>query len=463
MSTVYPHWASRIHDAADASARRNLLRAAMSDRVGALGDGPATRQTTWAIATLQFLLGNRDAAVSEARQLVKLTNASDATDGEAREARGLLEGMGEKAPPREVRQPPARSDVQPRADRPQREARPRQEAPERSDAADGVRRAREAALAGQHEEALRLLKGRRSPGETALRWWVQLEAARSGPVEERDRRLAELDSDLRRTLDLPLPGTAAAATEPKRARKAEPSAAPAEPRPPRAERPKTAPAELDVALVAAVASGDTAAIQAAFAPYQRAWRALSAVEDQIETLPVAGVANLLDIALAATPGRFPEATTVAVRLACRDAACAEALASGRWAERLGGPGVDMLVAVVRAATANGVRVGRILKGATKREREAQPALEALEPRLDGLWRALVSKGESKGELWSLHAASAEVRAAAPLLLSEARLRVVAIAIDPDLASWWASLGGPEAIGWSGDEGDAVGSAFGAWT
>ncbi|MCA9567921.1 MAG: hypothetical protein KC656_08765, partial [Myxococcales bacterium] len=55
----------------------------------------------------------------------------------------------------------------------------------------------------------------------------------------------------------------------------------------------------------------------------------------------------------------------------------------------------------------------------------------------------------------------EGRAAVPQLLLEEKDRVVVLPVDPELMSWYASLDGPEAIGWMGDEGDAVGAALGA--
>jgi hypothetical protein len=106
---------------------------------------------------------------------------------------------------------------------------------------------------------------------------------------------------------------------------------------------------------------------------------------------------------------------------------------------------------------------RVLRGTTRREKEKQPVLETLGDALDGLWRLLVRKGEVRGEVWYLGSLSPEGRAGVPQLLLDEHQRAVVIPVEPDLLSWYGELGGPEAIGWTGDEAEALRQAVASWS
>lgn len=158
--------------------------------------------------------------------------------------------------------------------------------------------------------------------------------------------------------------------------------------------------------------------------------------------------------------RVPEATTLALRVAATQGGpTATVLAEGSAAERFGGPGITDVIAVVAGAIGAGWSLRRAFRGTTRRERRNQPMLEAVSGALDGLWRLGVEKDGQRAEIWFIADLPVEGRAAVPQLLLEERQRVVVLPIDADLTSWWAGLDGPEAIGWMGDEGEAVGAAL----
>lgn len=160
-----------------------------------------------------------------------------------------------------------------------------------------------------------------------------------------------------------------------------------------------------------------------------------------------------------------EGTTLAIRaIAAGVDEARVAFTDDALATRYGGPGAETLAELAKAMVDDGWSLFRVLRGATRREREAHPMLETLADGLSGLWRLLVRKGDAKGEVWYVAELPAEGRAAVPQLLLEDHHRAVVLPIDPDLLSWYATLGGPEAIGWSGpDEGEALRAAVGAWS
>ncbi len=179
------------------------------------------------------------------------------------------------------------------------------------------------------------------------------------------------------------------------------------------------------------------------------------------------IANAAVAATLAWPGErpLPEITTLLVRQASSGGAAARALLTeGEHAARLGGPGIELLLDLVSPAVAAGWSVDRILRASTRRERENNPLVEAAGEGLRDLWRAVLQKGDSRGELWALTNLPPEGRAAIPQLLLDPRQRVVVVPLEPELLEWYGSTGGPEAIGWSGPEAsDAVLSALDAWT
>lgn len=199
---------------------------------------------------------------------------------------------------------------------------------------------------------------------------------------------------------------------------------------------------------------DADAVQAAVAGFRRPDRALRVVQKL--ALDDARTAALLRaVHLACTDERpVPEGTTLAIRAAV-DGPQTLALLTGEGRERFGGPGVEVVVELARALADQGWTVHRVLRGPTRRECTTHPALETLAPALGGLWRLLIRRGEIRGEVWYLADLSPEARAGVPLLLLEPWQRVIVLPIEPDLLAWYGTTGGPEAVGWTGQEGPAL--------
>jgi hypothetical protein len=121
--------------------------------------------------------------------------------------------------------------------------------------------------------------------------------------------------------------------------------------------------------------------------------------------------------------------------------------------------MESVLDLAAAAVEDGWGVDRVLRGPTRREAREHPALETLGMAMDGLWRVLLRKEDARCELWFIAALSPEGRAGVPSLLLSDHKRVVALPIDPDLLGWYGSLSAPDAIGWTGDEGDALREAL----
>ena len=97
----------------------------------------------------------------------------------------------------------------------------------------------------------------------------------------------------------------------------------------------------------------------------------------------------------------------------------------------------------------------MLRGPTRRECTSHPVLETLSPSMSGLWRLLIRKDDRKGEVWYLADLPPEGRAGVPQLLLEDWQRVVVVPVEPEILSWWRTLGSAEALGWTGAEGEAL--------
>ena len=152
---------------------------------------------------------------------------------------------------------------------------------------------------------------------------------------------------------------------------------------------------------------------------------------------------------------IPEGTTVAIRAATTGAAT-RALLEGPARQRYGGPDIETVVELAAAVMADDWHLHRVLRGPTRRESKAQPALQTLSDSLSGLWRLLLRRGDQRGELWFVAELPVEGRAAIPLLLVEEHDRVVVLPVDAELLGWWGSLqGAPTPIGWTGAEADAL--------
>jgi len=203
------------------------------------------------------------------------------------------------------------------------------------------------------------------------------------------------------------------------------------------------------------------------AGFRRRFRAFQVAERVFGQLPSDRIATLLDAVHieADTDRRIPSGTTLGVRAAARSGASSRVhslLVEGPTAARYGGPGIESVVGITAALQGKGWALHRLLRGATRRECEAMPVVGALSEHLDGMWRLLVGKGAVRGEIWYVESLPAEGRAAVPQLLLRDAHRVVVLPIVPDLVSWFGTLGGPSAIGWTGEEGDEVVGAVRAW-
>lgn len=200
--------------------------------------------------------------------------------------------------------------------------------------------------------------------------------------------------------------------------------------------------------------------------FRRRFRAIQVGERVLGTRPddARVVALLQAVHEAATPDEaLPEGTTLAVRAAAMGGeASRQALTDPPLSERFGGPGVDVVMDLARELAQDDWEIFRVLRGPTRREQRDHPVLDTLSEHLTGVWRLLVRRGEQRGEVWYIAELPIEGRAALPQLLLEERHRAVVLPIEPELTHWYGSLRGPEAIGWTGEEGDALRSEVAAW-
>ena len=176
------------------------------------------------------------------------------------------------------------------------------------------------------------------------------------------------------------------------------------------------------------------------------------------------LAPVLEAADAAAPQglRIPEAVTLALRVAAKAKGPTMDALVGPLAERFAGPGIVDVVDIVAAAAASGWGLRRAFRGTTRRERRNNAALTELGESLDGVWRLEVEKGSKRVELWFVAELPVEGRAALPQLLLEQKERIVLLPIDAELSAWYASVDGPTALGWTGDEAEALGAALAAF-
>lgn len=266
-------------------------------------------------------------------------------------------------------------------------------------------------------------------------------------------KVADADAALEATVDLL--GTVPA-----------PKPAPA----PRPEAPKAPPVDSHKARVQAVIEALHAdevptaeALEPLVAPIKRVRDLFDAADaltgDDVEARRVA-----LLLALHRTAPehvRLAQGTTLALHTAATspDGPAATLLTEGEAASRFGGPGAEIVVPVAVAAQQAGWKVDRVLRGVTRRERREVPALEILGPHLEALWRLLVDKDGTRGEVWIASELPLEGRAAVPQLLGQDRPRVAVL--EPTVADGWEGLGGPAAVAWTGDASPVV-EVLGGW-
>lgn len=218
-------------------------------------------------------------------------------------------------------------------------------------------------------------------------------------------------------------------------------------------------------LEAALRDPSENSLREAVERFGRPFRAVRAAERMLEFANDAAIAQLLAIAheLQGDRGPIPEGTTLGVRVASGGGTdTARVLLEGPTAERFGGAGMDVVIELGAALRADGWEVFRVLRGPTRKEQDAHPALATLADELGGLWRLLVRRDGAKGEVWYIAGLSAEGRAGVPQLLLADYPRSVVLPIDPDLLGWYETLGGPAPIGWTGEEADAVRAAAAEW-
>jgi hypothetical protein len=168
---AFERWTVKLTHADGEPGRRELLAEIGAWRAAHLTDIPGLREAAFAMSQLYKMLGDHEAAVREARSLLSLCQTTPvATKEERQQAKAWLGGLGEKAPDlRLPNQPRTRGDRAERAG-----GRGAKKPADKS--ASGIDAALLAATKGDHDAALRMLKGKKGRGELA-RAWVRLSRA----------------------------------------------------------------------------------------------------------------------------------------------------------------------------------------------------------------------------------------------------------------------------------------------
>ena len=471
MSFGVDPWSDRIAAATEDGPRRALLAEVSLWRASRLTDIVAARQSTYAISRLHWLLRDKAAAEREARQLLSLCQTPPRASGEDMQAaKGWLESLGAKAP-RVVEARPRRE----RDSRDRKKPKKKERGPKREAQPSKLTRAVDAGDAGDWSEGLGLARGKKGARADLVRFWLHLGKALADEDAERSRRdLHRLAARVRGQLGgLDEEGDAGAPEPKKKERKERPPKAEAKPerrseeRKPEERKPspralaKQRSEDLKAALTAE-AVPEVDALVPLLAEWPRQWRAIAAAERwDLDDARFERLLHAVDKA-ASDDRQIPGGTSAAVRRAAEgNAAFRELLLSGSTAARYGGEGVDVLVDLASAAAEDGWKVDRVLRGPTRKESERHKILGTVGDAMNGLWRVLVRKDEAKAEIWYVAGLPAEGRAGVPMLLLDEHQRVIVLPVDPDLLGWYGSLEAPDAIGWTGDEGDAVREALAA--
>jgi hypothetical protein len=223
-----------------------------------------------------------------------------------------------------------------------------------------------------------------------------------------------------------------------------------------AERGPSPPKKLADLLEAQAGEIDQEALTEVIRSFRRPDRAMRVVQRlDLDDARTAAVLRAVHTAAEADKP-IPEATTLAVRVAARGPETRALLTEpGPVSARFSGPGMAEVIDLARVLLDAGWELHRVLRGPTRRECTSHPVLETLAPSMSGLWRLLIRKGDRKGEVWYLADLPPEGRAGVPQLLLEDWQRVVVVPLDPELLSWWRTLGSTEALGWTGSEGEAL--------
>ncbi len=484
MSFGNDPWSDRIAAVNDDGPRRALLAEIGIWRAGRLTDIAAARQSTYALSRLHWLLRDKAAAEREARQLLSLCQTPPRASAEEIEAaKGWLGSLGASVPkvapaPRKPRE--RRDGRDGRDGRPPREGRgrePREPRNKRDDRRDDrredrgargestlIEKAVQAADTGDYGAAMKLLRGKRGGRADLVRVWVHLSRAlqNDDPQAARDD-LVRLSERLRGLLG---PGALDVPVEsaPRKKKAREEPAKPAEDKP-AGPSPRELARQRSDALQAALtaeAVPEPAALLPLLEGWGRLWRAIAAAEKwDLDDARIEALLRAVDTA-ADTDRTIPGGTSLLIRRAGAGSEMAKTLLTTAPTDaRYGGAGADVVVDLARAAAEAGWRVDRVLRGPTRKEVDRHAVLGTVGAAMDGLWRVLVRKDDAKAEIWYAAELPAEGRAGVPMLLLEEHARVVVLPIDPDLLGWYGSLEAPEAIGWTGEEGDALREALAA--
>ncbi len=213
------------------------------------------------------------------------------------------------------------------------------------------------------------------------------------------------------------------------------------------------------AMLAGAEMPNEDALAEQLAKLPRVYRAFAVATEVLPKFSAAEADDRLALLLRAADKAAPkgaalaEGTSLAIRSAAtvEKSAAAAVLLAGPAASRFGGPRADALVAIGAAIGRAGMTVDRVLRGTTVRERKDDKALDALGDSADGFWRLLVLNGEKKAEVWLLGDVKPEGKAAITRLLQTPAPRVVVVPVDGDLLGWYGTIGGPDAVGWTGAE------------
>lgn len=214
-------------------------------------------------------------------------------------------------------------------------------------------------------------------------------------------------------------------------------------------------------IAAALADGaDAEALAPLVSQLARSFKAFTAVRDAVQGDP-AGADAQLSALMIATHGSAPEhvrlseAASLALQVAARvpEGNVAAILADdGALGARYAGPGWRTVVDVV-GGVAPPWEVDRVLRGVTRREKRRRPELDALSGAAEGLWRVLISSGETRDEIWALSELNAEGQALVAQMVPEMNPNAVVVC-DAVLQDWFAGLKGP-AVTAVGDLGEGL--------
>ena len=470
-------WSERIASVEDDPTRRSLLGEVGRWRAARLTDIQAARQSTYAMSRLHWLLRESDQAVREAHQLISLCQTPPRASSEDIDAaKGWMASMGAEVP--------KIVDVAPRRERndkrPAKRERQRDPREERSGSLGNT--AADRAIAhgkkGHWMAALKELKDRRPSARVDLvRAWLHLgkaleledaEACRRELANLRDRmgeRMIAGDRGARperaERNERSKPARNERTKEPRS--KADTHPGKAEFEAPKGPSPREVARKREAALRGHFNDGAVPEIEVLvpiIQQWDRMWRAIQAGErDPLSDAQVERLLVAVDTA-SDDDRTIPGGTSLALRTAAAGGELSKALLlNGTPAKRYGGEGIESVLELSSAAVAGGWRVDRVLRGPTRRETREHPALGTLGGAMNGLWRVLLRKEEARCELWFIAALSPEGRAGVPPLLLSDHKRVIALPIDPDLLGWYGTLDAPDAIGWTGDEGDALREAL----